>query len=401
MTTNNPLAPSNIQELEVLLEDKQLNITTIVFSEELSPKQALALEEELNLEAGNVIDKFELILEIFEAHSTTQESKLRCNLARIRRELPLQRIRLLHKMGSERKASAGIGGRGIGVSRLDLFTTSNRKQESKIERKLEIIRSRRELQRKNRTRGNFLSISILGYTCAGKSTLVNAMSDSSKHIPTDSNMFTTISPHTRRGTLRNVGLNCLITDTVGFIEELPELLRESFLSTFEEGLASDLLLICVDGSESKEWIIRKLNSVLASIDEIGSENEICRLIVLTKKDQGLMISPQEIKSLTNIPVVSVSAIKKNINELNIVIANLVKPTHWELEVETNSMTPALRSFLFREYNVISESFGTQYSVIFSSWRNIISLRKKISELGLIPKIKPLQETQREISKVSS
>ena len=300
------LSEGTIQELSLLLEvHKDQDIDAIVLSDEMSPKQALGLEETLNIEAGKVIDKFELILKVFEAHSITEESRLRCQLARMRRELPLQKLRLLHKMGSERKAAGGIGGRGPGISKIDVFVKANRKQQATVEKKLTRIRSRRELQRRLRQKDeNILSISVLGYTSAGKSTLVNSMAQSSKLIPTDSSMFTTLSPQTRRGSLS--GLRCLLTDTVGFIEDLPEILRESFLSTLEEGLIGDLLLLCVDISESKSFILKKLKSVLSSIENIGGSSSR-RIVVLTKKDLGISITTSEIKEQFKLPAVAVSA----------------------------------------------------------------------------------------------
>lgn len=382
------LSPGRIQELSMFLEDENdRKIAVIVVSQELSPRQALNLEEELNLDAGMVIDKFELILKVFEAHSTTEESKLRCQLARMRRELPLQKLRLLHKMGAEKKAAGGIGSRGPGVSKIEDFETITQKQVATVEKKLDRIRSRRELQRKLRKEDkNALSISVLGYTCAGKSTLVNALTQSSKLIPADSSMFTTLAPQTRRTSLS--GLRCLITDTVGFIENLPEILRESFLSTLEEGLASDVLLLCVDASESPQEVSRKLRAVLSAIDSLG-DMSLQKIIVLTKKDLGLKMSPNEVYQSFHLPVATVSGATNDTEEIKQSIKKLHKPTRWKIEVEERSETFSLRSFLYDQYSVESETFeDLVYRATFLGF-NILSLKKRARKLGLSPKIKLL------------
>ncbi|MHA2368351.1 MAG: GTPase HflX [Candidatus Hodarchaeales archaeon] len=381
------LSPGNIQELSLFLEEeKNQNVAVIVVSRELSPRQALNLEEALDLPQESVIDKFALILEVFEAHSTTEESRLRCQLARMRRELPLQKMRLLHKMGDERKAAGGIEVRGLGISRIELFESAVSKQVATVEKKLARIRSRRELQRKLRISDkNSLSISVLGYTCAGKSTLVNALTQSLKPMATGSSMFTTLSPQTRRASFS--GLPCLITDTVGFIEDLPEILRESFLSTLEEGIAGDILLVCADASEPRQEIIRKLETVLSYIDAIGKESSP-RIVVLTKKDIRLNMSPEDVTINFHLPSVAVSAIESDIKGLNSAIKAIRAPFRWQIEIEESAGLFSLRSFLFDEFAVISESFeNLKYYATFDSWENALSLKKKAHSLGLSFKIR--------------
>lgn len=381
------LSPGYVQELSLFLEEeKNQNIAVIVVSKELSPRQALNLEEALDIPQESVIDKFSLILKVFEAHSTTEESRLRCQLARMRRELPLQKIRLLHKMGDERKAAGGIEGRGPGVSPIEVFESAVSGQVAAVEKKLTRIRSRRELQRKLRISDkNSLSISVLGYTCAGKSTLVNALSQSLKPMATDSNMFTTLYPQTRRASLS--GLPCLITDTVGFIEDLPEILRESFLSTLEEGIAGDILLLCVDASEPRQEIIRKLDTVLSYINAIGKASSP-RIVVLTKKDIRLNMSPEDVTTNFHLPSVAVSAIESDIKGLYDAIMAIRQPFRWQIEIEECARLFSLRSFLFDEFAVVSESFeNLKYRAIFHSWEDPLSLKKKARSLGLSFKIR--------------
>jgi GTP-binding protein HflX len=288
-------------------------------------------------------------------------------------------------MGDERKAAGGVEGRGPGISRIELFESAVSKQVATVEKKLTRIRSRRELQRKLRISDkNTLSISVLGYTCAGKSTLVNALTRSLKPMATDSSMFTTLSPQTRRASLS--GLPCLITDTVGFIEDLPEILRESFLSSLEEGIAGDILLICVDASEPRQEIIRKLDTVLSYIDAIGEESSP-RIVVLTKKDIQLSISPEDITKNFHLPSVAISAIESDINGLNGAIKAIRPPFRWQIEIEESAGLFSLRSFLFDEFAVVSESFeNLKYRATFHSWENALSLKKKAHSLGLSFKI---------------
>ncbi|MFW9914240.1 MAG: GTPase HflX [Candidatus Thorarchaeota archaeon] len=395
------LSPGYIQELSLFLEEeKNQNIAVIVVSKELSPRQALNLEEALDIPQESVIDKFTLILKVFEAHSTTEESRLRCQLAKMRRELPLQKMRLLHKMGDERKATGGIGGRGLGVSRIELFESAVSKQVATVEKKLTRIRSRRDLQRKLRISDkNSLSISVLGYTCAGKSTLVNAMTQSPKPMATDSSMFTTLYPQTRRASLS--GLPCLITDTVGFIEDLPEILRESFLSTLEEGIAGDILLLCVDASEPREEIIRKLETVLSYIDAIGNVTSP-KIVVLTKKDIQLNISPEDVTMSFHLPSIPLSALDSDLEGLYDVIKAIRPPFRWQIEIEESVGLFSFRSFLFDEFSVVSESFENQrYRATFHSWDNALLLKKKARSLGLSFKIRLENNSKRLVAKSQS
>jgi GTP-binding protein HflX len=237
---------------------KERNAEKVIFDNELKPLQAYNLAKEIGVEA---IDRFQLILEIFDRRAATTESKLQIDLARLRYELPRAKEKVkLAKKGEQ------PGFMGLGEYEVQIYYDSIRRQIHYIQGKLKTVGRKRSLHRKRRTQLGYSTISLAGYTNAGKSSVFRALAKEEPRI--GEGLFTTLSTTTRALSLPNKKV--LLTDTVGFIDHLPLTLIEAFHSTLEETVFSDLLLLVVDVSESPEEIDRKLKVCLDTIQTIGA-----------------------------------------------------------------------------------------------------------------------------------
>jgi GTP-binding protein HflX len=207
------------------------------------------------------IDRFQLILEIFARRASTAEANLQIQLARLRYELSRakERVRLA-------RMEEQPGFMGLGAYEVDVYYEAVKRQAHSIQNKLKKMREKRRLHRIRRLELGFSSISLAGYTNAGKSSLFNVLAEET--VPVDSGLFTTLSTTTRAVALSK--RKVLLTDTVGFIDRLPLTLIQAFRSTLEETIFSDLILLVVDASESDEDIERKLSCCLDTIQKIGA-----------------------------------------------------------------------------------------------------------------------------------
>jgi GTPase len=249
------------------------DVDTVIFDDELSPAQSRNLEKIFNCK---ILDRTALILDIFAQRARTREGKLQIELAQLQHLLP----RLTRFWGHLSRQSGGIGMRG-GEGETQLETDRRRVQDriARISRELELVRRQRGLQRSARQRGHWPLASIVGYTNAGKSTLLNALTGAD--VLVKDILFATLDPTTRRLRLPT-NQNVLLTDTVGFIRKLPHGLVEAFKATLEEVVQADLLLHVVDLSHPKaEEQIQAVNAVLA---EIGA-GEKPTIMVFNKMDR--------------------------------------------------------------------------------------------------------------------
>jgi GTPase len=230
----------------------------IIFDNDLTPVQAYNLAKVTNLE---VIDRFQLILEIFSRRASTYEAELQIKLASQRYELSKAKERVKLARMEEQP-----GFMGLGKYEVDVYFETVKRNIGFIKEKLQKKQEERELHRVRRAELGFSSISLAGYTNAGKSSLFNLLTEEA--VPVDNAVFTTLSTTTRAVEFSK--RKVLLTDTVGFIDRLPLKLVKAFHSTLEETIVSDVIILVVDLSESKEDIKRKLSCSLDTIEQIGA-----------------------------------------------------------------------------------------------------------------------------------
>src|SRR6266404_61666 len=257
---------------ELLIGAMQVGADAIIFDRELQPAQVRSISEATDLK---VIDRSQLILDIFAQRAQSYEGKIQVELAQLKYILP--RL-VLGQNSAFSRLAGGIGGRGPGETKLETDRRRVRDRIHRLETELASQRKRREQRRKERLRHQVPTISIVGYTNAGKSTLLNALTSS--HVLAESRMFATLDPTTRRLRLPREQ-EVIINDTVGFIRDLPPDLLAAFRSTLEEIAGSRLLIHVVDAANPR-W-----QQQIASVDRILTELEfdkIPRLLVFNKVD---------------------------------------------------------------------------------------------------------------------
>ncbi len=256
---------------EILRAAESIDADTVVFDDELTPAQQFNLERMLKRTA---LDRTAVILDIFAQHATSTEGKTQVELAQLRYNLP----RLRGKKNFSQQGG-GIGTRGPGETQLEVDRRRLVRRMHKLERELAQIADRRANQRKARHRSPYKTVSIVGYTNAGKSTLLRALTGAEVLI--EDRLFATLDPTTRKMQLPG-GEQILLTDTVGFVKKLPHQLVEAFKSTLEVAAGADLLVHVVDGSgPDPDAHMQAVRDVLREIDA----HEVPELIVFNKADR--------------------------------------------------------------------------------------------------------------------
>jgi GTP-binding protein HflX len=244
----------------------------LLVDDELSPSQQRLLENELQ---ARVVDRTQLILDIFAQHAVTAEGKLQVELAQLEYNLPRMRGMWQHL----ERLGGGVGTRGPGESQLETDRRLARRRVSLLKRRLKELGRQREIRRKERRRTETPTVALAGYTNVGKSTLLNALTDAG--VSVRNRLFETLDPTTRG--FDHEGRRYLVTDTVGFVRRLPHQLVEGFAATLEETLVADLVLHVVDGSAPAERLAEQIASVNAVLLEIGA-NALPRELVVNKID---------------------------------------------------------------------------------------------------------------------
>jgi GTP-binding protein HflX len=267
------------RELQELAD--ALDIDLVVFDDELTPAQQRNLER---LFSVDVVDRVALILDIFAQHARSQEGMVQVELAQLRYRLP----RLRGRGTQLSQQGAGIGTRGPGETQLEVDRRRILSRVAKLERDLDRLARHRDTQRKGRRRSALSMLALVGYTNAGKSTLLNRLTDA--HVLVEDRLFSTLDPTTRRLRLSG-GETVLVSDTVGFVQRLPHQLVESFRSTLEEVVDADLLLHVVDAASPDAEL--QIAGVRAVLREIGAD-EVPELLVLNKSDAA---APGDVKAL--------------------------------------------------------------------------------------------------------
>ncbi len=257
---------------EIVLHAKHLGADTLAFDTELTPAQASAISEESDLD---VIDRSQLIIQIFARHAKTNEGKIQAKLAELQYNLP----RLKGRGVGFSQLGGGIGTRGPGEKKLEQERRNTRKQIEYLERQIDDLCRRREHTRKNRKNSKIPTLSFIGYTNVGKSTLFNRLTRSA--TDTENKLFSTLNPTTRKVMLPG-GTHVLMTDTVGFISKIPKELVNAFRATLEEIGEADMVIHVVDASDSE--IQSKIESVMKIMESMEYEN-IPSVMVFNKLDQ--------------------------------------------------------------------------------------------------------------------
>jgi GTP-binding protein HflX len=263
----------------------------LLVDDELEPAQQRTLEDTLK---ARVVDRTQLILDIFAQHARSAEGKLQVELAQLEYNLPRMRgmwkhlERLGGGMGS---LGAGVGTRGPGESQLESDRRIARRRITLLRRRLKDLRKQRDVRRKERQRAEAPTVALAGYTNVGKSTLLNALTNAD--VSVNDRLFETLDPTTRA--FEHDGRRYLVTDTVGFIRRLPTQLVEGFAATLEETLVADLILHVVDATSSDDLLDERARAVHSVLHEIGAD-ELPLEVVINKIDA---VDPLRRRRLSN------------------------------------------------------------------------------------------------------
>jgi GTP-binding protein HflX len=257
---------------EVKAEVARTGANLVACDDELSPRQERNLEQELGVP---VVDRTAIILDIFAAHAHTAEGKLQVELAQLQYNLARMRGLWSHL----ERLGGGVGTRGPGETQIETDRRLARDRIAALQRRLTHVRSSRSVMRAERERAHLPQVALAGYTNAGKSTLLNALTGAEAGVR--DRLFHTLDPTTR--VLRAGGRDYLLTDTVGLIRKLPHQLVEAFGATLEETRQADLILHVADASADEEELTSMIQAVDEVLTEIGAD-EAPRVLVLSKAD---------------------------------------------------------------------------------------------------------------------
>ncbi len=351
------IGSGKVKELAEFVTENSVEIA--IFDNELKPVQAYNLAKMTGVEA---IDRFQLILQIFAQRASTSEANLQIQLAELQYELPRAKEKVKLARLSEQP-----GFMGLGKYEVDLYYENIRQRIHNIQEKLKKKRKKRRLHRARRAELGFPSVSLAGYTNAGKSSLFNTLAKET--APVDTSLFTTLSTTTRMVDLS--GRRALLTDTVGFIDRLPLSLIEAFHSTLEETIFSDLILLVIDVSEPLEEIEKKLSCCLDTIRTIGatgipSVTALNKIDLLSKTEMQSKIDVLEGMTTDSVPISALY--ETNIDLLRQVIAD-----HFEDYVQASFSIPvtdesmSLLSWLFERADVLRVEYaGESVNVFFKA-----------------------------------
>lgn len=335
---------------------KSTGADTVIADGELSPGQLVALEDRLD---AKVIDRTMLILDIFAQHAKSKEGKAQVSLAQM--QYLYTRLRgwgqsMSRQAGGRAGSNGGVGLRGPGETKIETDRRRLRQEMARIRRELSSMKTAREIKRARRKAGHLPRIAIAGYTNAGKSSLLNALTGAG--VLVEDALFATLDPTTRRAQLRD-GRTVIMTDTVGFVRHLPTQLVEAFRSTLEEVLESDVILHVVDGSDPFPLEqIKAVNEVIADIATEQKAEIPPELLVVNKIDQADGITLAQLRHTLDDVVFTSAKTGEGIADLE---ARLELALN-ELDAHVHMLVPYNRgdivSMLHDDATVITETYGT-------------------------------------------
>ena len=264
------LGKGQVEKLAYMTQESECNL--VVFNNGVSPRIQRNLEQVLDL---CVVDRQEIILQIFANRATTREARLQVELAQLQYSLP----RLKRKWANLSQQRGGVkGAKGSGEKQLELDKRQAQERITRLKKEIKELSKQRDVQRRNRLQKNVPNVAIVGYTNSGKSTFLNRIADS--NVLSKDMLFATLDPTTRRVRLPN-GENILLTDTVGFVSDLPHELVDAFRSTLEEAVLANALLIILDAS--REDLMQCWETTTQVLKSLGAL-EKPRLVLLNKMD---------------------------------------------------------------------------------------------------------------------
>ena len=334
---------------EIAALGRSLDADTVVFDDELTPAQHRNLEK---LFGRTAIDRTAVILDIFAQNARSPEGKAQVELALLRYRLPRLRGRGL---GLSQQAG-GIGTRGPGETQLEVDRRRLVRRMHRLEADLREVERTRSLQRRSRARGRHREVALVGYTNAGKSTLLNRLTDAG--VPAEDRLFVTLDPRTRQLALPG-GETVLVTDTVGFVRKLPHELVEAFRSTLDSVRLADLVLHVVDGTAADVGM--QMAAVHDVLREIGADG-VPELAVVNKADR----SPEEAKALARglEGSVVVSALTgEGIDDLLRVVADRLRGSDRVVELVVPWARGDVLAAVHREGEVVDQRDGEESAVL--------------------------------------
>ena len=358
------IGSGKVAELAYLCENNEIDI--IVFDCDLSPSQIRNLEDATG--GIQVIDRSMLILDIFALHAVTGEGKLQVELAQLKYTAP----RLYGKGTELSRLGGGIGTRGPGETKLETDKRHIARRAHALEEQIAEMEKNRKTMRAARDRSGLLKIAIVGYTNAGKSTLLNRLTDAG--ILAEDKLFATLDPTTRKYELP-CGESVLLTDTVGFIKKLPHHLVNAFRSTLEEACYADVLMIVIDASDSEAQAQIKVTQDL--LEELGASGKDT-IFVFNKCDRGVFEFARVGRSAEFQNVVYISAatgqgIDLLVGKIEELIMNSKRPVTFTIP---NSEAGAL-NILYKNATVQNVEYGAEaiVAVAMADAKTIGMLRK--------------------------
>jgi GTPase len=304
---------------------------TVICDGELSPAQLVALEKAVKVK---VIDRTALILDIFAQHATSREGKAQVAYAQMEYMLP--RLRGWGESMSRQAggraggAGGGVGTRGPGETKIETDRRRIRERMAKLRRDIKDMKKIRDTQRSGRRRSEVSSVAIVGYTNAGKSSLLNALTGAG--VLVENALFATLEPTTRRGHFDD-GRPFVLTDTVGFVRHLPTQLVEAFRSTLEEVVGADLLVHVVDGSDVNP--LAQINAVRQVVNEVVAEYDIApppELLVVNKTDAATGLALAQLRRALPDAVFVSARTGDGLQKLRTRMGELVEPTDSTVDV---------------------------------------------------------------------
>lgn len=361
-TPNLYLGKGKVEEVKVLCQEK--GIDTVIFNNALSGTQQRNIEEIIGVKT---IDRTQLILDIFARHAKSPEGRMQVELAQLEYLLP----RLTGKGVLLSRLGGGIGTRGPGEQKLEVDRRRIKDKIIKLTQELQETRNRRKTMRAKRKESNVPTITLVGYTSAGKSTLLNALTESAQ--PVSEHLFTTLDPLSRSFTLSN-NQKVVLSDTVGFINDLPPYLIEAFKATLEEVGDSDLLLHVLDVSD---MAFHEHNKVVHEVLETLGAKEKPVITVLNKIDKledERWIERYKADFETSVAISAL--LKRNFDDLLGMIEKKLENmfTYISLSLPLNRMD--LVDLIYREGKVRSINYTPQHIEISATLPNVTASRLK-------------------------